>query len=265
MEKEFKLSNEQYDLISSVHNTIQGHHGVERTMDKLINLGKKWEFMREHIRFFIKKKCPCCQLMSNIKIPIHTTPFTIATYEPMEKLAVDTIGPVPIDEEGNAYIIVLIDCHTRFVGLYAAKDTTAKSAAKAIIHHLGLFGCPRTLLSDNGSQYVNSLISEILRIMGIESTLTIAYSHEQNGIIERANKEIMRHLKNMIFEKNIHYEWHLYLPLVQRIINSSVNSSIGVAPAQLLFGKAINLDRGLFFFIRVCYSESRHSTTFILL
>mmetsp|Transcript_16517 Transcript_16517/g.24000 ORF Transcript_16517/g.24000 Transcript_16517/m.24000 type:complete len:116 (+) Transcript_16517:1029-1376(+) len=34
-------------------------------------------------------------------------------------------------------------------------------------------------------------------------------------------------------------------PFIQRIINSSVESSIGVSPAQLLFGNAIDLDRGI--------------------
>src|SRR5690349_15617139 len=35
------------------------------------------------------------------------------------------------------------------------------------------------------------------------------------------------------------------LPFVQRIINSATHSSIGVSPAELLFGNAIQLDRGI--------------------
>jgi len=34
--------------------------------------------------------------------------------------------------------------------------------------------------------------------------------------------------------------------MVQRILNATVHESIGVSPAQLLFGNAIDLDRGLF-------------------
>jgi hypothetical protein len=34
--------------------------------------------------------------------------------------------------------------------------------------------------------------------------------------------------------------------MVQRIFNSTIHESIGVSPAQLLFGNAIDLDRGLF-------------------
>jgi hypothetical protein len=238
-----KISASQHTLISKVHNSMVGHHGVDRTLNYLIKQGHNWNYMRETVRSFIKK-CPCCQLMSYIKVPIQTSPFTLASYEPMERVAIDSIGPLPDDDSNNKYIIVIVDCFTRFISLYPAIDATAKSAAKAILNYLGIFSCSSILLSDNGPQYVNEIISELLRVIGTDHQLTLAYSHEENGIVERSNKEVMRHIKNIIFDKNIQYEWHLYLPLVQRIINGSINSSIGVAPSQLMFGNAINFDRG---------------------
>jgi hypothetical protein len=83
----FKLDKITYKAISSVHNSRAGHHGVERTLYKLKNGDKPntWPNMREHIKKFIKQ-CPCCQKMSVLKIPIHTHPFTTASYEPMERL-----------------------------------------------------------------------------------------------------------------------------------------------------------------------------------
>ncbi len=57
----------------------------------------------------------------------------------------------------------------------------------------------------------------------------------------------MRHLRAIIFHKNMIDGWRDSLPLVQRILNASVHSSIGVSPAQLLFGNSINLDRGILF------------------
>ena len=55
----------------------------------------------------------------------------------------------------------------------------------------------------------------------------------------------MRHLRNIIFNKNILKQWSDYLPLVQRIINSSTHKTTGVAPAEILFGNATELDRGI--------------------
>jgi hypothetical protein len=131
-----------------VHNSVAGHHGVERTINKCT---ETLPFMREHIKKFIKN-CPCCQKMSVIKVPIHTHRFTTATYEPMERLNIDSMGPFDTDELDNSYIIVIIDCFTRFVELYPTKDTTAIVAANALLQHFGRYGCAHQLLSDCGSQ-----------------------------------------------------------------------------------------------------------------
>jgi len=98
--------------------------------------------------------------MSQIKIPIHTIPFTTASYFPMERLNIDTIGPLKEDEDGNTYLIAIIDCFSRWVGLYPVKDVTATEAVKALLDHFAIFGCPTQLLSDNGSQFINQLIEE---------------------------------------------------------------------------------------------------------
>lgn len=78
--EEFRIPKGKYKLISGVHNSLSGHHGVERTCNKLEQQGHNWPYMREHVKRFIKNNCPCCQKMSFIKIPIHTHPFTTASY-----------------------------------------------------------------------------------------------------------------------------------------------------------------------------------------
>jgi len=81
-----------------------------------------WRYQREHVRKFIRC-CPACQMMSQLKTPIHTRGYTIASYEPMMRLAIDTIGPLPADEYGNKAIIVIIDVHTiRFLIRCAGYD-----------------------------------------------------------------------------------------------------------------------------------------------
>lgn len=139
---------------------------------------------------------------------------------------------------------MIICCFTRFVELYVVPDTSALEAARALLQHMGRYGAPSQIRSDNSSQFVNDVIEELLRLVGTEHLLTLAYSKEENAIVERANKEVMRHLRAIIFHKNVIDDWQYSLPLVQRIMNASVHESIGVSPAQLLFGDAITLDRG---------------------
>ena len=69
---------EKAALIASVHNSLCGHHGVERTIKKLKTAGHDWPFLRPHVRKWIKE-CPLCQKISQIKRQIHASPFTTST------------------------------------------------------------------------------------------------------------------------------------------------------------------------------------------
>jgi len=67
----------------------------------------------------------------------------------------------------------------------------------------------------------------------------VAYHPEANGIVERRNTEILKHLRILVQNKDILDEWSLVLPLVQRILNFIKDGSINMAPAQILFGDMI--------------------------
>ena len=238
-----KVPQKANEIIKKVHNSSVGHHGVERTIMKIEESGSTWKDMRQHVRTFIAR-CPCCQLMSHLAPLIRSTPFTLSHSKPMHTLAVDTIGPLPEDERGNKYIIAIIDEFSRFLEIFAAPDASAAPAADALFQHAGRYGIPTTLISDGGSQFVNSIISEFLELLGTDHHITLAYSKQENGILERSNKEILRHLKAIIYERDILTKWSKYLPMVQRIINSTISTSLGVSPAQIIYGDALNLNRG---------------------
>jgi len=106
---------------------------------------------------------------------------------------------------------------------------------------------PDEIQADLGTQYVNELIEEFIKFTGnIQKFNISAHSKEENGIVERANKEVLRHLRGIIFERNFISDWSNNLPMVQRIINASKHESIGCSPAQILYGNAINLDNQIF-------------------
>jgi hypothetical protein len=184
--------------------------------------------------------------MSQLKYAIETTPFTVSSYSIMDKIAIDTIGPLPECDDGHKYIIVMIDAFSRYVHLYPAKDTTALSAAQAVLSWTGTFGVPSKIMSDNGTQFANDIIRQLLHILGVEHLRINAYSKEENAVVERANKEVNRHLRAMVYETKQKKNWKIFLPLVQRIMNALVHSSTRVSPNQIVFGNAIDTGRGLF-------------------
>ena len=266
---DFTIPPEYYNLIAKAHNSGVGHMGVETTLKRLRELNypecqetnpKVWKYQREHVRKFIRC-CPACQMMSQLKVPIHTQGFTIASYNPMERLAVDSMGPFPADEYGNTAIIVIIDAFTRFVDMYAVPDMTARSAMRALMAHNKIFGQPHQIVSDNGTQYCCEIIDELLAIWGVEHLRTVAHSHEQNGIVERANKEVLRHLRALLFDQRTLTKWSDNIPIVQRIMNTTVHESIGVSPNQLLFGDSLDVTPEVYLPISALNTNERQLST----
>lgn len=244
-EENITVPPKEWFIIAKVHNSSVGHHGVERTMSKLQKMGHNWTNMRTYIKRF-RSMCPCCQKMNRLEPLIRAHRFTVSTVGPMKHIAIDFIERLLADEYNNTTILVLIDKFSRFIELFPLKDNTAKVAAKALIQHIGRYGTPNTITSDRGSAFISRTLKEVTTMLDTELQHTMAYSKEENAIVERANQEVLRHLRNIIFDKNVLKRWSDYLPLVQRIMNSCTHRLTGVTPAEILFGNAIDLDRGIF-------------------
>ena len=231
--------------IISVHNAVVGHFGVKKTVELLRESGKEWDSMMKDVDDFIKS-CPTCQKVrlgqGNMAAAVKTT----VVKEPFSVVALDTIGPIPEDAYGFKFIIVLLDCFTRFVELVPAKDVTALEAAQALLTVFGRYGMPKAVRSDNGSQFTAQVVSNLLHLMGVGREYTIPYRPQSNGLVERSIKEVLRHLRAMIMDQRSGETWSLLLPLVQRVINSTPHTTTGVAPIRLVYGDAVTPNRCMF-------------------
>ena len=232
-------------IIQAVHNAHMGHHGVERTMN-LLQAGPhiQWKGMRADVKQFIRE-CACCQFMNTLELTQSVAPFNVSAFYPMDRLNIDHIGPLPEDEDGNKFILVIIDVFSRFVELYPTKTTSSIDFAKCLLDHIGRYGHPDEILTDNGGAFISELSQQLFKLADTHHTTTLAYSHEENSIVERANKEVMRHLRAIVFDKNVHSTWSKYKSLVQRIMNTTPKQSTGVSPARVIYGNNIDLDRGI--------------------
>jgi hypothetical protein len=239
-----RIDKSKLDIIAKYHNSNVGHSGVERTIKTMKNNGVlEWPYMRKHVEFFIKHYCPCCQKMSQLRPLIHTNPFSTSSFRVMEVINIDLMGPLPLDRYGNEYILVIRDAFSRWTDLHAIPSKEVTSVLPPLLRFFGTFGWPTELRSDGGKEFVNTTIDLLLDLVGTEHAITLAYSHEENSIVERANKEVLRRLKDLVFDTRLVTIWSDMLPLVQRLMNNQVVQTIGVSPAQIIFGNAIDLDR----------------------
>jgi transposase InsO family protein len=240
-----------YGQLADVHNAINGHHGLEKTYRRVQMLRQrlkqptKIRGLRTYCQMFIKQ-CPVCQKMKELKPLIESRRFVTSALAPMEVLNIDSITALPEDTQFKyTCILTVVDKFTRWVELYPMQTTSAAEVARCLIVHIGRYGAPKLLQSDQGSEFVNDVIAELARYTGTKQKFNLQYSHEENAIVERCNKEVLRHLRAFVYDSNIIENWNLYLPLVQRIINSTKHERTGVAPASMIFGSMIDLSRNI--------------------
>ncbi|KAG9389986.1 putative enzymatic polyprotein [Carpediemonas membranifera] len=237
------LSDHHVD-IESVHGPVAGHMGAVTTMERLKLRGIEWTNMLDDIKGFIAS-CPICQKVRETAKKTTSTLRPTFSSDPFVAVSIDTMGPFPEDDFGNKFIIVTVDNFSRFTELVAVPSTSSESACRAFIQFAGHYGFPQTVRTDGGSQFTAKLFKEILASLHVAHTVTLPYHHRANGLVERVNREVNRHLVALTSELRLSSKWSLYLPMVQRLLNATTNSSIGMSPAALVFGTAVNLDRSI--------------------
>jgi len=237
----------QREILQTCHNEIVGHNGVEPMMRRLTENGHRWRYMRMMVKQFIQE-CDTCQKGNTKKRPggHAVEPFTLSGVSLMSDLSVDFVGPFPEDEDGYQYLCVIIDTFSRWVELYPTRTNNALAAAESLMKGFGRFGAPKSLRSDGGAAFVNKLIEEFLGLVQTKHELTVADSHQENGMVESANREVRRYLKDIFYDRRLAPKsWAANVPLAQRIQNGMVKEMTGMKPCDILYAGSINLDAGL--------------------
>jgi hypothetical protein len=190
-------------------------------------------------------ECPTCQKYRLSGKETITVPSPIASFQIFEELGIDFIGPQPRDMVGNSFIFNCVCSTTHYCELFAVEAATAVIAAHCLLSVVARYGCFRQIRSDRGTHFVNEVIAEFLRLFEIQQVLTLAERPQANAIVERNGREVMRHLRALVAQRDLRSLWSVMLPLAQRIINKTWKQSVGATPHQLLHWAPTDLDRGI--------------------
>ena len=76
-----------------------------------------------------------------------------------DKIQIYIVGPLPITEQGNRYILTVLDCLTKYSDAIALKTINSVSVACALAENvICRFGCPRIIHTDQGSNFLSQIM-----------------------------------------------------------------------------------------------------------
>ena len=222
---------EREALVKSTHDA---HHcGTESLIKRLWDLGYYWTGLRKMCQA-ITKNCASCLRHNISRSGFHPLKTIDAVY-PFDHLSIDLLGPLKTSEDGNNFVIVLVDIASRFCLLKAIPDKTAVTIATFLLHTFSVFGFPKILQSDNGTEFVNELVALINNTFSVDHRRTTPYHPQANGSAEATVKQVKRLLFRLTETHSA--VWDLHLPQVQLSLNTRIMTRHGSTPFAVMFAR----------------------------
>ena len=203
-----------------------GHLGSDKMLYKLKHT-YYWPGMKEDVVDY-SNSCDVCVARKTPSIPKRAPLKSFQVGDLMEKNAIDILGPLPISQNGNRFVLVLVDCFTKWTEAYALPNQEAASIANVIVtRFICRFGTPLQILSDQGTNFQSKLFSEVCNLLMIDKINTSSMRPQANGTMERFNRTLQAMLTS--FCEKEQKTWDRYLPQLMAY-RASQNSSTRLTP-----------------------------------
>ena len=229
--------------IAKVHNSFYGHMGGRKTLARVHLNNPASKVTADHVGQYIRECAICQKLCTNNNVTGEARYVPLSNAIPWRTIAMDYLFIGNKDSTQPDSVLTFVDQCSRKVALYATYGETAKQTAEKLIDLFGREGPVQLLKSDNASHFINETIRQFNLLTHTSHLKSIPYKSSSNGIVERANREIQRHLLALIGESKLTVDnWPILLPLVQRCMNATTNIVTGCTPDQMMTGQTKELD-----------------------
>ena len=153
---------------------------------------------------------------------------------PLHTVHIDHRGPLNPMSDGKHHCLVVIDDFSRFIQVYPVKSTDATHNIEAMSFFITYFGLPQKLVYDGGTSFMSTDFSIFFLEFGKTHAPRTKWSPWTNGKVEIQNKHLSRYFRCYLSE--LGNNWAKLAGQFAFAHNTSVNSSTGTTPHEIVFG-----------------------------
>ena len=181
-------------MLMEAHDKL-GHQGATHTYC-LIKCQYNWKGMNKGIRKYTAN----CTLFCREKAKVQYYPLQMKEIPewPFPKIAIDLDTECETSTSGNTHIRTVIDHLTGWPEAFPLPGKSADTIVSTFInHYLPIHMCPRYILSDNGTEFKNQLMDQVLQQLIIDHIFSVPYHPQSNGKLEVFHKYPKPMLKDL--------------------------------------------------------------------
>jgi len=219
------------------NDSLLGHSGRHKTYSTL-----RERFTWRGMSFALAKWIRSCHHCLGRKgVPPQHRRYNLyeETQAPMNRIAVDIVGPLTTSKRGNQYIMTMFCPFSHWPEAYPISSTDAEAVIKCLKKHIQDHSVPSEILTDKGSNFLSKQMAEFLELMGAVKVTTTAYKPSSNGSIEGFHAYLAKALTALV--ENEHDTWDQYLGSVLFAYRTTPMDGLDVSPFEVLFGREPNL------------------------
>ena len=117
---------------------------------------------------------------------------------PFDKIAIDLVTECETSTSGNKHILTIIDHLTGWPEAFSIPDKSADTIVSTFINkYLPVHMCPQDILSDNGMEFKNKFMNQVLQQLGTDRNFSAPCHPQSNGKLEVFHKYLKPTLKNL--------------------------------------------------------------------
>ena len=223
--------DESYEVLVEIHK--QTMHGGINMMLQLVK--KSYSNITQSLVTKFVALCPHCASKS-IKPKAGLVIKPIRSHNFASRGQIDLMDFQSIAYNGYRFIFNYQDHFTKFVWLRALKTKRAEEVASQLIEVFSILGPPAILQSDNGREFINSVISELKVLWPTVTIINGRPRHPQSqGSIERTHEDLKPMINSWCKENNTK-DWPTALKFVTLSKNCRPHKTLGnKSPYEVVF------------------------------
>jgi hypothetical protein len=188
-----------------------------------------WKGMTKDVEEYCKS-CLKCQRYNPSHDKKHGFLRHVSAEEVLDVLGMDFVGPLGRKVPRN--IITAIDLHSRYGFAKAVQKQDAESIMVFLQELIDTYGVPKSVLTDNASQFQSQQFTDFCSNYGIEHKRTSVNRPQANGACEKFNGTLLASLAKVTHRRE---HWCTNLSKVVSSYNQTVHSVTGVSPFEAMF------------------------------